>query len=174
MKKLLCLLLLLPCGCGKVLGYYPTEEELAAIQRGEDPRANESTEPRARPTEEPRDRSTSGGLESDSGRIPASPDAPRQPAEEAQAGPASASVLRWVDCSLVIVEAEGRRERLRLAGVSVPRDFVEAQEALEQARQDYPSGTRLSLSYPQKNSDGKSVVFRNAEGELLATIARAP
>lgn len=174
MKKLLCLLLLFPCGCAKVLGYYPTEEELAAIQRGEDPRADEGAKPGTRPAEEPRNRNSSGGLESDSGRNPASPGSPGEPDATPQAGPTSASVLRWVDCSLVIVEADGRRERLRLAGVSVPRDFVEAQTALEQARQDFPSGTRLTLSYPQKGNDGKSVVFRTAEGELLATIARAP
>ena len=176
MKRLAILLCLLtPCGCGKVLGYYPTEAELDAIQRGEDPRANESGKPAPKPKESDRPRDSSGGLEgSGKERGPNSSGAGGTGDEARDAGPGSGVVLRWIDCTLLIVEGEGKRERVRIPGASVPTDFAEASDALNKMRETYPSGTKLVLAYPLKSQDGKSIVYRNKDGDLLAQIARKP
>lgn len=176
MKRLavfLCLLLL--CGCGKVLGYYPTEEELAAINRGENPRDDESSKPKEKPNEKDRPRDTSGGLDgsgkdrgSNAGGAGGAPEDPQG------AGPAAGVVLRWVDCTLLIIEAEGKRERVRIPGAALPEDLAEANDALNAMREKYPSGTKLALSYPVKSQDGKSTTYRNKDGDLLAQIARKP
>ncbi len=174
MKRIFALLLLcLPCGCGSVIGYYPTEEEVAAIQRGESPRSNKSSPAKKEP-EVKRDRDQTGGLESPEGKRTSSGAGEVTPEETSSTGPTRAKVLRWVDCGLVIVEAEGKRERVRMPGVEVPRDFVEAQDALNAARTDFPTGTNISLSYPQKSADGKFVTYRNKEGDLLANIKQVP
>jgi hypothetical protein len=54
----------------------------------------------------------------------------------------------------------------------VPRDYSEAQDALNQRREDFPSGTKLTFTYPQKSSDGKVIIYRNNEGDLLANIRK--
>ncbi len=173
MKRFLIVLLLCtPCGCGKVLGYYPTEAELDAIQRGEDPRANESSKPKEKPKEKDRPRDTTGGLDGSGERNTNSGGAGEKPDEPGSAGPSTGVVLRWVDCGLVIIEAEGKRERVRMPGVEVPRDYTEAQDALNQHREDFPSGTKLELTYPQKSADGKVIIYRNNEGDLLANIRK--
>lgn len=41
-------------------------------------------------------------------------------------------------------------------------------------RETYPSGTKLVLVYPLKSQDGKSTVYRNKDGDLLAQITRKP
>lgn len=176
MKRLAVLLcLLLPCGCGKVLGYYPSEEELAAIQRGEDPRANESGTPKPKPKENERRRDDSGGLDATPReRGPNSGGAGGAGDEARDAGPAGGVVLRWVDCTMVIVEAEGKRERVRLAGAKLPDDYTEANEALNAMREKYPGGTKLLFIYPVKSPDGKTTIYRNKDGDLLAQIARKP
>lgn len=174
MTRILAVLcLLLPVGCGKVLGYYPTEAELDAIQRGEDPRANESSKPKEKPSEKDRPRDATGGLDnSGNERNTNSGGAGEKPEEPSTRGPGTGVVLRWVDCGLVIVEAEGKRERVRMPGVEVPRDYTEAQDALNQRREDFPSGTKLLLSYPKKSADGKVTIYRNNEGDLLANIRK--
>lgn len=176
MKRLavfLCLLLL--CGCGKVLGYYPTEEELAAINRGEDPRSEGNPKPANKPNDKDRPRDSSGGLDgsgkdrgSNSGGAGGAGD------EARDAGPAGGVVLRWVDCTMVIVEAEGKRERVRLAGAKLPDDYTEANDALNAMREKYPGGTKLLFTYPVKSPDGKATIYRNKDGDLLAQIARKP
>lgn len=176
MKRLAILLCLLtPCGCGKVIGYYPTEAELDAIQRGEDPRANESGTPAPKPKEGDRKRDTTGGLEgSGKERGPNSSGAGGAGDEARDAGPSSAVVLRWIDCSLLIVEGEGKRERVRIPGAALPEDLAEANDALNAMREKYPSGTKLALSYPVKSQDGKSTIYRSKDGDLLAQITKKP
>ena len=170
---LLCLLV--PCGCGKVLGYYPTEAELDAIERGEDPRANETSKPAKKPVEKDRPRDQGGGLDNGNPERNTNSGGAGERNEEPganAAGPGTGVVLRWVDCGLVIVEAEGKRERVRLIGVEVPRDYAQAQDELNQRREDFPSGTKLALTYPQNSADGKVIIYRNTEGDLLANIRK--
>lgn len=144
--------LLLPLlgGCMAVIGYEPTDDELEAIRRGEDPRANEGSNPPAN-------------------NAPAN-NQPRQPEPEVEQtqGPAEGTVLRWVDASTVIIEAENRSHVVRIAG-----DKFETTEAESRAFNDrmnkWTYGTVVQLSYPLKDKQGNQL-FRDSEGNLLAQI----
>lgn len=137
-------------GCMAVIGYEPTEAELEAIRRGEDPRANEGKEPK------PADNQPA-------------PNQPRQPdAVEQTEGPAEGIVLRWVDASTLVIEAEARSQVVR-----IPNERFETREAESRALNDrmnqWTYGTSVRLTYPVKDKEGKPV-YRDGEGNLLAEI----
>lgn len=140
-------------GCMAVIGYEPTEEELEAIRRGEDPRANEGKEPKP----------ASNQPAPNQPRQPDSPDAADQ-----TEGPAEGVVLRWVDASTVVIEAEARSQVVR-----IPNERFETREAEARVFNDrmnqWTYGTSVRLTYPVKGKDGKPV-YRDAEGNLLAEI----
>lgn len=148
MARLAPLLLVLAAlsGC-TVLGYVPTDAELEAILRGEDPRANEDE---AAPKPKPRP-----------------PPAP--PEVTGEAGPSRGTVLRWIDAATLVIEADDRRERVRLFRVTVPADPARAERALDQAMNRYTYGAAIRLRYPGRTRKGETV-YRNAEGDLIATI----
>ena len=132
-----------------VLGYNPTEEELAAIRRGEDPRAGEaSRKAGARPEKAPAEAET----------------AP----EKQAAGPAHALVLRWFEAGRVSVEVEGRRLTVLIQKDEFASE-AEAARALDLRMTTYTYGTRVKLTYPVRDAQGNTV-FRDAQGNLLAII----
>lgn len=142
-----------------VLGYEPTPEELEAIRRGEDPRANEGKEPP--PSNAP----------AANGRPRRPPDNRAVPddATPAETGPASCVILRWLDSATVSVEAEGRREVVALAGLSAQEDAASEERALSDRMNRWTYGTAARLRYPLKDAKGQ-VVYRDTEGRLLAAL----
>lgn len=137
-------------GCMAVIGYEPTEAELEAIRRGEDPRANEGKEPKPE-NNQPANNSRQ----------------PEVPQDQKQ-GPDQGTVLRWVDARTVVIEAEERSQVVLIQG-----DKFETVEAESRAFNDrmnqWTYGTAIRLTYPVKDKAGKPV-YRDAEGNLLAEI----
>ncbi len=131
-------------GCLAVLGYEPTPDEIEAIKRGEDPRANE-------------DRRTAGESESE----PAT-EQPVFTADQDEPGPAAGTILRWVSAREVIIEADEKRER-------VARADAEPGDDLDALMNRYTYGTPVRLGYPVTDSEG-GTVYRDGQGRLLATI----
>lgn len=155
MRVALLLLLPLLAGCAGIIGYEPTEAEAEAIARGEDPRANESTERRAREAANPR----GGAGESRQ---------PRDPSEtgvgvaaEQKPGPDRGMVLRWMDERRVVIEADGNREV-----VVLPENAGGGN--LNERMNKWTYGTEVRLRY-SKNAQGQPV-YRDELGRLLATI----
>lgn len=144
--KLICCLALLLSGCMAVIGYYPTEEELAALRRGEDPRANEGAR-----------RESTGGQ----------PEAAAPAADEA--APSSGKVLRWIDSATVAIEANSRREVVALAGYSKPADAEEERRAKDRHMDRWTYGKAVTLSYPLRDGQG-STLHRDGEGRLMALL----
>lgn len=146
-------LIMVLSGCLAVLGYEPTPAELEAIKRGEDPRANES-------------RSSETGASQ-----PQDPaDAVEQPASAEQSpGPLRGTVLRWIDSATVVVEAEGAREVVALAGEATRESAFEEQTALDDRMNRWTYGSAVTLTYPVKDARGETV-YRDSEGRLLAHI----
>ena len=148
MKALSALIVLVLSGCMAVLGYNPTEAELEAIRRGEDPRANEGKAgpaPDGKPAEEK----------------------PALPAEQTP-GPATATVLRWLDASTLSIEAEGRRQTVLIQGDNFATTEAAAR-ALDARMNAHTYGSSVRLAYPVKDAAGKPV-YRDAQGNLLAVI----
>ncbi len=134
-------------GCIAVLGYEPTPEELAAILRGEDPRADEF-QPAARATTAPE---------------PA-------PAATAQLdAPERGTVLRWRDSSTLVIEADGRAEVVALVGERALADHEAEQRALSSRMNLWTYGKAVRLTYPKRDASG-GVIYRDGEGRLLARI----
>ncbi len=153
----LILLLVLPLlgGCMAIIGYDPTDEELDAIRRGEDPRAHENNQPA--------DNSVQGNRQGQGGQ----PDRPKAEAEQLP-GPGEGTVLRWMDASTLVIEAESRREVVKIQGDEFATTSEESR-ALNDRMNTYTYGTLVRLTYPQTGSEGKPV-YRDAEGNLLARI----
>lgn len=145
--KLICCLALLLSGCMAVIGYYPTEEELAALRRGEDPRANE------------------GARREGAAGQPAEPIA-----VSIDGAPRTGKVLRWIDSATVAIEAGGRREIVALAGRSRLADLNEEREAVSRQMDRFTFGMPVALTYPLTNAEGQAV-HRDAEGRLIAAIS---
>lgn len=153
----LVLLLVLPLlgGCMAVIGYDPTDEELEAIRRGEDPRANEGKQPAANAVE--------GNRQGQGGQ----PERPKAEAEQPP-GPSQGTVLRWMDASTVVIEAENRREVVKIQGDNFA-SYADESRALDERMNTFTYGSLIRLTYPQTGSEGKPV-YRDAEGNLLARI----
>lgn len=142
MRVLLLLLMLLSSGCMAVIGYIPTDEELAAIRRGEDPRAGERPAPAA----------------------VAEPETPPpQPA-----GPETALVLRWVEADKLIVEAQGRRQTVLIQGDNFASEAAR-ERALNERMNRHTYGAGIRLVFPLRDAAG-ATIFRDSQGNLLARI----
>ncbi|MBX3475696.1 MAG: hypothetical protein KF754_15100 [Planctomycetes bacterium] len=146
---LLVCVVLLCGGCMAVLGYEPTDEELEAIRRGEDPRANEGKPGNEKP-----------------GPADNRPRAP-EPEPDRQPGPDRGVVLRWVDASTVVIEADARSMVVRIPGEFAS---IEAESrAFNDRMNKWTYGTEVRLVYPLRDAGGQPK-YRDAEGNLLAEI----
>jgi hypothetical protein len=151
MRALILTLPLALGGCLAVIGYEPTPEEVEALQRGEDPRANEQP------------RQASGGE-------PArSVENTRPEPKEQPTGPADGTVLRWLDSATLVIEANARREVVALVGESVRTDLWDEQQALDERMNRWTYGKSIRLNYPRHTETG-TTIYRDGEGRLLATI----
>lgn len=162
MLRVLCLpLVLLASGCMTVLGYEPTPAELEAIRRGEDPRAGE--EERMAERREARERREKEGSAGES--------ASREPEykEGAEPGPAEGTVLRWLDSATVVIEANGQRETVALAGETAHADSGDEYIALDDRMNRWTYGTTVRLTYPAEDKQGRPI-YRDSRGRLIATI----
>lgn len=150
-------------GCMAVLGYEPTQAELDAIRRGEDPRAGEE--------ERQKEREQAGldqqGNAGESGETRASGANPGGDVYEQ--GPSEGTVLRWLDSTTLVIEADSRRETVALADQQPIEDSAREHLALEQRMDRWTYGTSVKLHYPIQDQSGE-VVYRDREGRLLATI----
>lgn len=145
-------------GCAAVLGYEPTPQELDAIMRGEDPRADDA------PTEQPASVESSNEPRMTAG-APNTPE-PVQP----ETAPATATVLRWRKWNVVIVETDGAREEVVVLGQKKPANAFAEQSALDRNMNDYTFGATLTLEY-ESDADGKPI-YRDAQGRLIAKISK--
>lgn len=154
MRLALCASFLALSGCMAVLGYMPTDAELEAIRRGEDPRANEDKPADTQaPTHKP---------------MPThKPDTIEIPVDQAP-GPVEGTVLRWIDCYTLVIEAEGRRQTVLLQGPKLATHEAEA-HALDGRMNDHTFGTIVRLGYPLRDKQDKPI-YRDARGNLLAKI----
>ncbi|MCL4729267.1 MAG: hypothetical protein KJ044_02365 [Planctomycetes bacterium] len=144
---MLALLLPLAGGCMAVLGYEPTPEELEAIRRGEDPRANESRAPKP------------------ANNAPANSPEQQTPQDTA---PSEGIILRWIDAVTVVIEAENLSHVVRIPNQRFAT--LEAEAAAFRERMDrYTYGTAVRLVYPVKDKLGRPV-WRDEEGNLLAEV----
>jgi hypothetical protein len=133
-----------------VLGYNPTEAELEAIRRGEDPRADEGKPaPEGRPAKK------------------RAAEAPALPAEQS-VGPATAMVLRWLDVSTLSIEADGKRQTVLIQGVNFATAEA-ATRALDARMNAHTYGSSVRLIYPLKDAAGNAI-YRDAQGNLLARV----
>jgi hypothetical protein len=131
-------------GCMTVIGYYPTDAELAALRRGEDPRSKEYQQ-----------RQSAGGE--------------AEPNVSDTGAPVEGVILRWVDSATVTIEAKGRREIVAIPSRSRLTDPQDEQNALDRNMDHWTFGKRVYLSYPLRDARGQ-VVHRDAQGRLLAEI----
>jgi hypothetical protein len=144
----------------------PTDAEVDAIMRGEDPRADEDN-----PAPQPKPRAGTGRQPRETTGRPTRNPQPRPEVvpESDEPAPSQGVVLRWMDAATVVLEAGGKREIARVAGASVPKGFSEAADAKREAEERMPYGTRVSLEYPNLGTDGKPK-YRDPEGRLLARV----
>jgi hypothetical protein len=161
MLRWLILLSLATSGCMAVLGYEPTPTELAAIRRGEDPRAGE--EERTAERREARERREKEGNAGESATSE-----PRYE-EDAEPGPTEGTVLRWLDSATVVIEANAQRETVALAGETAHADSGEEYIALDDRMNRWTYGTPVRLTYPVKDQQGRPI-YRDTRGRLVATI----
>ncbi|MBX3460796.1 MAG: hypothetical protein KF696_12685 [Planctomycetes bacterium] len=153
MARLCCLIMLPLLASCTVLGYEPTPEELEAIRRGEDPRANEQP------------RQGNGG-EQPEGR---DPQKPREAPVDQPPGPLSGIVLRWVNSAVLVIEAEGKRETVALAGEAPLEDGWDEERRLDERMNKWTYGTQVTLEYPTRNGKGETI-YRDGHGRLVAII----
>lgn len=153
MVRCACLLILPLLAACTVLGYEPTEAELEAIRRGEDPRANEK----------PR--------EGNAGETPAgeksSPN--RETPREQPPGPEKGTVLRWVNSATLVIEAGGKRETVALPGEAPLPDGWDEERRLDERMNKWTYGTQVKLTYPTRDDKG-GVIYRDGNGRLVASI----
>lgn len=147
-------------GCMGVIGYYPTEEELEAIKRGENPRAKAN-----QPARDGKAGDSGKSARRDGGNVEPTPPPEQTP------GPVRGVVLRWVSAASVNIEAEGRLHVVVIPGVVVPQEYSAAERARMNAEDEYPYGTAVILTYPRRDAAGKTV-YRDNEDRLLAKIER--
>ena len=150
----LLLLLTLP-GCMAVIGYNPTPEDVAAIQRGENPRDSDG---QAQPKDQPQAPQRQG----QAGQDPAPPVA-QTPA------PSQGVVLRWKDSATLVIEADGKAEVVALAGQAALTDHVAEQRALSDRMNRWTYGMGITLRYPKRDEAGNTI-YRDTQGQLVATI----
>jgi hypothetical protein len=156
LRVLICLsLALATSGCIAVLGYEPTPAELEMIRRGEDPRAGE---------EERREKRGNAG----ESRETTENSEPEYSKEDAP-GPAEGTILRWIDSATVIIEANGHRETVMIAGETPREDAFDEQAVLDDRMNRWTYGTSVRLTYPVKDKDGQPI-YRDSRGNLIATI----
>jgi len=140
-----------------VLGYEPTPAELAAIQRGEDPRAGEDER-----------RETRGNAGESETRDPPKPKEPGF-SDDRTPGPSEGTVMRWLDSATLIVEVGLDRETVTLFGEKPLENTFHEQDALDARMSRWTFGTYVRLSYPARDQQGKPV-YRDDRGRLIARI----
>lgn len=149
MKRLLIALplALMLSACMTVLGYEPTPAELEAIKRGEAPRADKGEQAEV-------------NKPGDESRKPAKDKPIFEP--DQSAGPSEGIVLRWIDSSRVVIEADSKSETVILAS---------GRGDLDTLMDTYTYGTAITLTYSQKDAQGQTI-YRDENGNLLADIRK--
>lgn len=139
---------LLLCGCMAVLGYEPTDAELEAIRRGEDPRAGEA--------EREAEREQQAEVR----------EAEAREAAKGPPAPAEGQVVRWMDSMTLVIEADARRE---VVAVIDDKLDLEDRWAVDERMNNFTYGMWVRLRYPLTDDAGE-VIYRDHEGRLLAEI----